>query len=114
MIRGGSGISYNRIPEIVFANTRGNPPFFARYQICCGTSSADFGTPFADGQILYTLGASSSPLAIRQIPRLQSVSIPPQVRRRIARLKFTERLPIPQSHTSILIHSRGSMHCRTT
>ena len=31
MIRGGAGIYYNRIPEVVFSNTRGNPPFFARY-----------------------------------------------------------------------------------
>src|ERR1044072_239484 len=70
VIRGGGGGSYNRIPEIVFANTRGNPPFFARYQICCGTSAADFGTPFAGNQILYTVGTSSSPFSYPANPAL--------------------------------------------
>ena len=37
VIRGGA-IYYNRVPEVVFSNTRGNPPFFARYAICCGTA----------------------------------------------------------------------------
>lgn len=70
VIRGGAGISYNRIPEIVFANTRGNPPFFARYQICCGTAATDFGSPFAGGQILYTVGTSSSPFSYPANPAL--------------------------------------------
>src|SRR4029453_12991354 len=64
VIRGGAGIYYNRIPESIFSNTRGNPPFFARYAICCGTAGAPldgFGSPFADGQILYALGSSTSP-----------------------------------------------------
>ena len=54
VIRGGAGVAYNRIPEVVFSNTRGNPPFFARFSICCGTAATDFGSPFAGGQILYT------------------------------------------------------------
>jgi hypothetical protein len=49
VIRGGAGISYNRIPEVVFSNSRGNPPFFARYAICCGTAATDFGSPFVGG-----------------------------------------------------------------
>ena len=52
VLRGGFGVFYNRIPGVVFDNTHGNPPFFARYGICCGTA----GTPFAGGQILYALG----------------------------------------------------------
>ena len=48
VIRGGFGVYYNRIPSVVFANAAGNPPFFARYNICCGT----FDSPFAGGQIL--------------------------------------------------------------
>ena len=76
MIRGGAGISYNRIPEIVFANTRGNPPFFARYAICCGTAATDFGSPFAGGQILYTVGSSSSPFSYPANPAL-AVGIDP-------------------------------------
>jgi len=60
VVRGGFGVAYNRIPDVLFSNTRGNPPFFARFNICCGTASTDFGTPFANGQILYALGASNS------------------------------------------------------
>lgn len=59
-LRGGFGIYYNRIPNVVFSNTRGNPPFFARYNICCGTAATDFGSPFAGGRILYALGSSNS------------------------------------------------------
>ncbi|HEX8708149.1 MAG TPA: TonB-dependent receptor [Pyrinomonadaceae bacterium] len=61
VLRGGFGISYNRLPNVLFSNTRGNPPFFARYAICCGTSTSDFSSPFAGGQILYALGANNSP-----------------------------------------------------
>ncbi len=76
VIRGGAGIYYNRIPEVVFSNTRGNPPFFARYQICCGTAATDFGSPFAGGQILYELGASNSPFSYAPNPAL-AVGIDP-------------------------------------
>ena len=71
VIRGGFGISYNRIPLLEFANTRGNPPFFARYGICCGTSASDFSTPFNGGQILYALGASNSPFSYPTNPALR-------------------------------------------
>jgi hypothetical protein len=54
--RGGFGVSYNRIPNVVFSNARGNPPGFARYSINGGNSAH----PFADGQILYALGSGSS------------------------------------------------------
>ena len=60
VVRGGFGIAYNRIPVAPLANVRGNPPFFGRFGICCGTASTDFGSPFANGQILYALGSSSS------------------------------------------------------
>jgi hypothetical protein len=76
VIRGGAGIYYNRIPEVVFSNTRGNPPFFARYQICCGTAAGDFGSPFAGGQILYALGSSNSPFSYPANPAL-AVGIDP-------------------------------------
>ncbi|MDQ1639246.1 MAG: hypothetical protein QOF62_2585 [Pyrinomonadaceae bacterium] len=71
VIRGGFGIAYNRIPLIEFANTRGNPPFFARYAICCGTSASDFSTPFNGGQILYALGANNSPFSYPTNPALR-------------------------------------------
>jgi hypothetical protein len=76
VIRGGAGIYYNRIPEVVFSNTRGNPPFFARYSICCGTAATDFGSPFAGGQILYALGANNSPFSYPANPAL-AVGIDP-------------------------------------
>ena len=71
VLRGGFGIAYNRIPLLEFANTRGNPPFFARYAICCGTSASDFSTPFNGGQILYALGASNSPFSYPTNPALR-------------------------------------------
>ncbi|HLO00407.1 MAG TPA: TonB-dependent receptor, partial [Pyrinomonadaceae bacterium] len=70
VLRGGFGVSYNRIPTVVFANTRGNPPFFARFTICCGTSPTGFSSPFAGGQILYSLGASNSPFSYPANPAL--------------------------------------------
>ena len=76
VFRGGFGISYNRTPNVVFSNTRGNPPFFARYQICCGTSASEFATPFAGGQILYALGSSNSPFSYPVNPAL-AVGISP-------------------------------------
>jgi hypothetical protein len=72
VLRGGFGIAYNRIPLLEFANTRGNPPFFARYAICCGTSAADFSTPFNGGQILYALGANNSPFSYPTNPALRA------------------------------------------
>jgi len=76
VVRGGAGIYYNRIEQVVFSNTRGNPPFFARFQICCGTAATDFGSPFAGGQILYELGTSSSPFSFPPNPAL-AVGIDP-------------------------------------
>ena len=76
VLRGGAGIAYNRIPEIVFSNTRGNPPFFGRFAICCGTAATDFGSPFAGGQILYTRGSSNSPFSFPANPAL-AVGIDP-------------------------------------
>ncbi len=70
VIRGGFGIGYNRIPSVVFLNSRGNPPFFSRFGICCGTNAADFGSPFVNGQILYVLGGSNSPSSFPANPRL--------------------------------------------
>jgi hypothetical protein len=72
VIRGGAGISYNRIPEVVFSNTRGNPPFFARFGICCG----NVDSPFVGGQIRYVLGTSSSPFSFPANPAL-AVGIDP-------------------------------------
>ena len=56
VVRGGFGMYYERVPDVLFANTRGNPPSFARFSLCCGNA----GSPFDGNQILYTLGAGNS------------------------------------------------------
>ena len=70
VLRGGFGVNFDRLPLAPFLNTHGNPPFFARYNLCCGTASTDFGSPFAGGQILYSLGSSSSPFSYPVNPKL--------------------------------------------
>lgn len=60
VVRGGFGVYYNRVENVVFSNTRGNPPSFGRFGICCGTAATDFGTPFVGGQILYAIGSSNA------------------------------------------------------
>jgi hypothetical protein len=62
VLRGGFGVFYNRIPLVDFTNVRANPPSEGRYAICCGTGN-EFSTPFADGQILYALGANNTPFS---------------------------------------------------
>jgi len=57
VIRGGFGMGYNRIPNAIFLNSRGNPPFFARFGFCCGNP----GDPFNGGRILYAIGSGNSP-----------------------------------------------------
>jgi hypothetical protein len=60
VIRGGGGIVYNRPDDVLFQNAAFNPPNYARFSVCCGTAATDFGTPFANGQILYALGSSNA------------------------------------------------------
>ncbi|MDQ3749221.1 MAG: TonB-dependent receptor [Acidobacteriota bacterium] len=66
VIRGGGGIGYNRLPNAVFLNSRGNPPFFARYGLCCGNP----GDPFNGGRIIYAIGSSNSPTSYPTNPIL--------------------------------------------
>jgi outer membrane receptor protein involved in Fe transport len=66
VLRGGFGIGYNRLPNSVFLNTRGNPPFFARYGLCCATPD----DPYNGGRILYALGSSNSPTSYPANPVL--------------------------------------------
>jgi len=69
VLRGGFGVAYNRLPDVLFANSRGNPPFMARYTICCGTNN-EFSQPFAGGLILYALGANNTPFSYPTNPAL--------------------------------------------
>lgn len=66
VIRGGFGIGYNRLPNSIFLNSRGNPPSLARFGLCCGTAD----NPFANGLILYGLGTSNSPTSFPTSPTL--------------------------------------------
>jgi hypothetical protein len=70
VLRGGFGIAYNRIPLVDFTNVRANPPYEARYTICCGTGNEFDGGPFAGGQILYALGANNTPFSYPVNPAL--------------------------------------------
>ncbi len=70
VVRGGFGLAYNRVPNAIFSNTRGNPPFFARYNICCGTADEDFGDPFVNGLISFDLGSSTDPSSYPANPLL--------------------------------------------
>jgi hypothetical protein len=57
VVRTGFGIYYNRIPNVLLSNTRQNPPNFASYGLCCGFPDS----PFANGQIQFAVGSSTSP-----------------------------------------------------
>lgn len=73
VVRGGAGVAYNRLSDALFTNTHGNPPYFARYNLCCGTggSAVDgWGTPFADNTIQFALGSSKSPSSYPVNPAL--------------------------------------------
>jgi hypothetical protein len=61
VVRGGAGIAFNRPDDVLFGNAAFNPPNYARFILCCGTSPQDvFGSPFAGGTILYGLGATNA------------------------------------------------------
>jgi outer membrane receptor protein involved in Fe transport len=70
VVRGGFGLAYNRTDDVLFSNARGNPPAFARFNICCGTSTQDFSTPFNNGEITYVLGSSNSATSYPANPAL--------------------------------------------
>src|SRR5262249_29393684 len=57
-------------PAGALTTARATPPFFARYGLCCGTASTDFGSPFAGGTILYAVGASNSLTSYPRNPAL--------------------------------------------
>ena len=67
VIRGGFGISYDRIFQNQLANARSNPPFFAQAGLCCSgiNNAAD------PGPILYSFAIGDSPFLYPANPNLQ-------------------------------------------
>ncbi len=71
VVRGGAGIAFNKHDDILFGNAAFNPPNYARFGLCCGTSDGQsnypnargggdvFGSPLAGNTILYALGTTS-------------------------------------------------------
>lgn len=70
--RGGFGVNYDRIDDVMFINSGQNPPAYALFNSCCGTNGTTdgFGSPFDGGNILYALGSSNSPLSYPTNPVL--------------------------------------------
>jgi hypothetical protein len=73
VVRGGMGIAYNKPDDVQFGNAAFNPPNYARFSLCCGTSDGQsqvtypnplggndsFGAPFQSG-IIYEMGTSKA------------------------------------------------------
>ena len=70
VLRGGFGILYNRQNDAVFTNIRQDLPTNYFYGLCCGTVPTSFGTPFANGQILFATGANNLPTSYPANPAL--------------------------------------------
>lgn len=66
VVRGGFGMYFDRFPDVLFTNAQENPPGFASYAICCGTSSS----PFDAGAIQLGFGGSHSPSSFPVNPNL--------------------------------------------
>jgi hypothetical protein len=62
VIRGGAGIYYNRTPNVLLTNTRLNPPFFSRVNVCC----------YADSGVRYVLGTDNSPFGYPPNPAFRT------------------------------------------
>jgi Carboxypeptidase regulatory-like domain/TonB dependent receptor len=61
VVRGGFAMAFNHLDVALFNNALEDGPGIANFGLCCGTNSADFGTPFAGGSIKYVEGTSNSP-----------------------------------------------------
>lgn len=71
VFRGGFAIAYNHLDAALFNNQAlDNASGAATFNICCGTSALDFGTPFAGGQIKYVVGTGNSQTSFPANPAL--------------------------------------------
>ncbi|HEY2468525.1 MAG TPA: TonB-dependent receptor [Terracidiphilus sp.] len=70
VLRGGVAIAYNHLDIALFNPALEDGPNISLYNLCCGTNSSDFGTPFAGGSILYGVGSSNSPYSFPTNPAL--------------------------------------------
>jgi hypothetical protein len=64
VVRGGVAVAFNKPDDVMFGNAAFNPPNYARFGLCCGTSGGQpggdvFGAPFQNG-ILYATGTSNA------------------------------------------------------
>jgi len=66
VVRGGFGVYFDRFPDVLFSNAQENPPDFAPFTICCGTSS----NPFDGGVIQLGFGTTHSPSSYPVNPNL--------------------------------------------
>lgn len=72
VIRGGVARAMNRINFSLFDPAVEDGPGFFNYGICCGTALNDFASPFAGGQIQYSIGTSNSPTSFAANPALKT------------------------------------------
>jgi hypothetical protein len=70
VVRGGFAMAFNHLDVALFNPALEDGPNIANYGLCCGTNSADFGTPFAMGAIKYVTGTSNSPYSFPLNPAL--------------------------------------------
>jgi hypothetical protein len=65
VLRGGFGVSFNRLYNNIFSDIRQNPPFFASAGLCCNSIDNPNAAP-----IFYTFGTSTSPFSYPGNPAL--------------------------------------------
>ena len=70
VIRGGAGLGYDRLANALLANSRRNPPNGALFNICCGTASTEFGSPFVGGQIAFVRSTDGTIFGYPRNPNL--------------------------------------------
>ena len=75
VIRGGFARAMNRLNFGLFDVAPEDGPGFFSFGLCCGTSSSDFGTPLAGGQIQYQVGSSHSPFSFAPNPALKTAIV---------------------------------------